>query len=298
MASMIERYLVRYFLAVVDHGTFSAAAQHCRVTQPTLSVGIGKLEALLEAPLFERSNRAVRLTAAGTRFVEHARRIENAFNLAKRAVQREPDGGAVRLGVLNSLPGPDLARMTALALAHAPAATFELVPGTARELHAKLNQGRIDVALTLTATGTATFLERPLRTEGFGVFLPAAHSLAGRDSVAAEEVAHDVMIVRRHCESLAAISRHFTDKDVRPHFAFRSTNDDRVLQMIAAGLGITVMPMSFQAPGVHAARLQGFDLQRTIGVAFAPAAQMLEQTPTGIVLAAIETFSSPARLMI
>ncbi|SDA10849.1 LysR family transcriptional regulator [Sphingomonas sp. NFR15] len=289
---MIERYLVRYFLAIVDYGSFSAAAQHCRVTQPTLSVGIGKLETALGVTLFERSNRHVRLTAAGTRFVEHARRIENAFQLAQRAVQPEPDAGAIRLGVLNSLPGLDLARMTEAALRHGPA-TFELVPGTARELQAKLTQRRIDVALTLTATGTASTLERPLRTERFGLFLPATHPLADRDEIAAEAVAHDVMIVRRHCESLAAVSRHFTDRDVRPHFALRSTNDERVLQMIAAGLGITVMPMSFQAPGVCSARLRGFDLQRTIGLAFAPEAEWVEQTPQGIVLAAIETFASP-----
>ena len=291
MPSMIERYLVRYFLAVVDQGNFSAAAQHCRVTQPTLSVGVAKLEALLEAPLFERSNRQVRLTAAGTRFVEHARRIENAFNLAKRSVQVEADVGVVRLGVLNSLPGPELARMTALALARLPASAFELVPGTARELHARLNQGRIDVALTITSTGATTFLERTLRTEGFALFLPATHPLSQREVIAAEDVAQDVMIVRRHCESLAAISRHFTDKNVRPHFALRTTNDDRVLQMIAAGLGITVMPTSFQAAGVRSTGLLGFDLRRSIGLAFSPAAERLQSNPQRIVLAAIETFS-------
>ena len=52
MASMIDRYLLRYFLAVVDQGTFSRGASHCRVTQPTLSVGIAKLETLLGQPRF------------------------------------------------------------------------------------------------------------------------------------------------------------------------------------------------------------------------------------------------------
>jgi DNA-binding transcriptional LysR family regulator len=76
MASMIDRYLIRYCLGVVDQGSFSAAAASARVTQPTLSAGIAKLEALLGQQLFDRSGRRVRLTEAGTRFVDHARRIE------------------------------------------------------------------------------------------------------------------------------------------------------------------------------------------------------------------------------
>ena len=67
---MIELYQLRYFLAVVETGGFTHAAKRCRVSQPTLSAGIQKLEAALHVPLFDRSNRRVFLTAAGTRFVE------------------------------------------------------------------------------------------------------------------------------------------------------------------------------------------------------------------------------------
>ena len=66
---MIERYLLRYFLAVVDQGNFSRAAAHCLVSQPTLSVGIAKLEQAVGAPLFLRSNQRVELTEAGSRLM-------------------------------------------------------------------------------------------------------------------------------------------------------------------------------------------------------------------------------------
>jgi len=52
---MIDRYLLRYFLAVIDQGSFSKAAVHCNVSQPTLSIGIAKLERLLSRPLFLRA---------------------------------------------------------------------------------------------------------------------------------------------------------------------------------------------------------------------------------------------------
>ena len=72
---MLDRYLLRYFLAVVDHGNFSRAASQCNVSQPTLSVGVAKLEREVGAPLFVRSNQRVELTEAGARFLPHARRI-------------------------------------------------------------------------------------------------------------------------------------------------------------------------------------------------------------------------------
>src|SRR3546814_11619706 len=100
---MIERYLLRYFLAVVDQGNFSRAAAHCLVSQPTLSVGIAKLEQAVGAPLFLRSNQRVELTEAGARLLTHARRIEREFNLAEMAGEKAEQAPVLRLGVLLSL---------------------------------------------------------------------------------------------------------------------------------------------------------------------------------------------------
>ena len=71
----MDRYLLRYFLAVAELGSFSRAAAKVNVTQPTLSVGIAKLEEQVGARLFERTTRRVSLTPAGSRFLPRARRI-------------------------------------------------------------------------------------------------------------------------------------------------------------------------------------------------------------------------------
>jgi DNA-binding transcriptional LysR family regulator len=76
------------------------------------------------------------------------------------------------------------------------------------------------------------------------------------------------MIVRRLCEGLPEISRYFTNRDVRPSFSFRTTNDDRAMSMVAAGLGITVAPSSFRRPGLAHVKLIGLDLHRDIGLAY------------------------------
>ena len=97
---MIDRYLLRYFLAVIDCGSFSKAAKQLNVAQPSLSVGIGKLERLLGAPLFQRTSKRVHITDAGSRFASHARRIENEFNLAEAAVATNKEGHVKKAGLL------------------------------------------------------------------------------------------------------------------------------------------------------------------------------------------------------
>jgi len=258
---MIDRYLLRYFLAVVDNGNFSRAALQCRVSQPTLSVGIANLEARLGRPLFLRTNRRVELTAAGTRFMTHARRIEVEFAEAERAVRDEAPSRLVRLGVVTTLPSGWIER--ALIAARAGGERLELVEGRMRDLTPLLDRGRVDAVLGPNA-------DTPLFTEGYAMALPDGHPLAGRESVAVEDVAGETMIVRRHCEALADISRFFTARGVRPFMAARTTNDDRAAAYVRAGLGVTVMPRCFAQSGIVLIELAGFSATRAIGFSIAP----------------------------
>lgn len=291
----MERYLLRYFLAVVDQGSFSRAAAHCNVSQPSLSVGIAKLESALETQLFFRSNQRMQLTRAGTRLLGYARRIEAEFNSAQRAVAEEMGEQKLhcRLGVLHSVPGA----IIAAAIAGLPAAErvgIEIVYGSERDLAGKLDRGRIDVALSLTDRGGSRFIEQPLMQESYAIAIAASHPLADRAEIAAEEIASETMIVRRHCEVLPDTSRHFTERGVRPPFALRCTNDERVLQMVAVGLGLTVMPTSYVHPGVARPRLSGFTISRSIGFLFSRhSAYIREDSPS--LLSGIETLLTDGR---
>ncbi|MFZ2997285.1 LysR family transcriptional regulator [Sphingobium sp.] len=276
---MLDRYLLRYFLAVVDHGTFSRAAVQCNVSQPTLSVGIAKLERSLGTALFFRSSQRVQLTSDGTRFLTHARRIETEFNLAQQAMTSVATAPTLRIGILHSISGAIIASAVAATHAADRASPVEIIYATERELIAHLARGRIDVALTLVDRGGDRFLEQPLMQEGYALAAPDHHPLAARAEIAAEDLSDNVMMIRRHCEALSETSRYFTERGVRPHFAMRTTNDERILQMVAAGLGITVMPSSYHYPGVARPRLAGFTLQRTIGFAFAHKQEGLESEP-------------------
>ena len=274
---MIDRYHLRYFLAVVDTGNFSRAAAACNVSQPTLSVGIAKLERQLGRPLFHRTNKRVEITEAGGRLASHARAIEAGFAQAERDVVGSAAARKFRLGVLSSTPRRWLETIIRLHRAHAPAERLEVIEGREQEMAERLMRGRLDLALSITRPDDTRFRYRPLFTESYALALSATHPMAGRAIIAPEELVNEPMIVRRHCEALAATSRFFTARGVRPFFSARTINDDRALSYVGAGLGITIMPDGFGDPSVARARLQGFDLVRDIGVLFGPHADVEDE---------------------
>lgn len=260
---MIERYLLRYFLAVIDSGTFTAAAAQMAVSQPTLSAGIAKLEREAGAKLLRRSSQRIELTEAGSQFAVHARRIEREFNLAAAAVGGIAQPATLRLGVLTTIASAELAALVARIAAEAPGLAVELVEGNATVLAQHIARGRVDLALT-AVQGDAVGDGEALRSEPYLLALPLGHRLAGEAALPGEALAGETMIVRRSCEALPETSRHFTRRGIRPSFALRTPNDDRALAMVAAGLGATVVPASHRHPGVANPALIGFDLRRTL----------------------------------
>jgi DNA-binding transcriptional LysR family regulator len=266
---MIDRYHLRYFLSVVDTGNFSRAAAACNVSQPTLSVGIAKLEKTLGRSLFDRTNRRVALTDAGARLVVSARSIEAGFAEAERAVAETAPVRTLRLGVLVTTPRRWIERLLADQRSAPGGDRIEIVEGKERDLRERLARGRIDLALTLLRDGDPPEARLKLLSEGYAIALGQAHPLAGAPVIRAEQLVNDPMIVRRHCELLPETSRFFTTRGVRPVFAARTTSDDKALSYVRAGLGVTVMPEAFREAGVVLTHLDGFDFSRDIGLVFA-----------------------------
>lgn len=258
---MLSRRHLRQFLALVDTGSFTAAASRLHVSQPTLSAGIAELERTLGAPVILRERRALRLTEAGNRLLVHARAIEREFGLAERGVpQGARPAPPLRLGVIASLA----TRMTAGIAARFEPGRLTMTEGADADLRRRLAEHRLDAVLTLlhgAEAGAEVLLE-----EGYAMVLPAAHHFAGRDQLLPEELAGETMIARRSCEILSETSRFFTARGVRPHFALRSANEDRCLALVAAGAGVTTAPVSLAGPGTVAVPLQGYDYRRRIGL--------------------------------
>src|SRR3546814_18156056 len=112
------------------------------------------------------------------------------------------------------------------------------------------------------STRTDTLFPYTTLFRSYSLALPRWHRFAGAGSLKAEELAQETMMVRRHCEVLSETSRYFTERGVRPRFSFRTTNDDKTLALVRAGLGITHMPDSYRDTEVARPRLCGFELTR------------------------------------
>jgi len=271
---MLSRRLVRQFIALVDTGSFTAAASRLNVSQPTLSAGLAALARPPATPLILRERRALRLTEAGNRLLVHARAIEREFALAERGVlEALPPAPPLRLGVLASLATSTTAAIAARYAADgAGKARLTLTDAPDADLRRRLAENRLDAIVTTLRSADEGEV---LREEGYAMILPAAHRLAGREVLLPEELAGETMIARRSCEILAETSRFFTARGVRPHFALRSANEDRCLALVAAGAGVTTGPVSLAGQGTVAVRLQGYDYRRRIGLIVAQGLEAL-----------------------
>lgn len=266
---MIKRAHIRQFLAVVDAGSFTQAAQRIRVTQPALSTGVAELEKLVGSPLFVRNRRQIRLTEAGGRFLPIARDLERGFRAADDFGERpEARIAELKLGIIRSISSELL---QAIVAALRPAFAIELTEGNESELRAAVGSGRIHMALVPLRSGESGPDRIALYEEPLVMFVAAGHPLAGRIEVSPEELAAETMIARRSCELLDATSRFFTRHGVRPRFALRSDSDERCLRMVAAGIGITTAPVSLAIDGVVPLKVAGYDFRRELGLLIDPA---------------------------
>ena len=260
----MELYLLRYFLAVVETGSFTKAAAACLITQPTLSAGIRRLEDQLGVSLFVRNNKRVFLTTAGSRFLPRAKAILHEVNMAAAEIARTEQADVLRLGVLQTLPAALVAKLLSGFSAAHPGVRFDLYDGSEQELLNRLDERGLDYALSLRRVGDDASL--PLFEEGYKLALPVTHRLAGEHLIRGEDLTNESMIVRSRCEVLSETSRHFTDRNVRPPLVYRTAQDERALSMVGAGVGITVMPDSYTAPDVVRISMRDFNPRRTVAL--------------------------------
>ncbi|MFM6950662.1 MAG: LysR family transcriptional regulator [Chakrabartia sp.] len=268
---MLDRHLLRYFLAVVDTGAFSRAATVCRVSQPTVSSGIARLEEVTGQVLFKRSNRRVELTAAGARLVPHARRIEAEFLEAQRSLADVPALRLVRIGVASTI-APRMIEAALQPLTQSSDLRLEVLERRPGELGALIDRGLIDLAIGPAESGH-DHRQIPLFTEPYQLVLSAAHRLAEHTSLSCEQLVGEPMLVRRECEALPMVSRFFTARGIRPFMAARSTNEERIASYVRLGLGLTVMPRSLCREGMVARPLAGLELERTVMLTCDPASE-------------------------
>jgi DNA-binding transcriptional LysR family regulator len=139
---------IRYFVALVETGSMTKAAQHLYVTQPAVSAAVHRLEDELGVTLVERQGRGVRITIEGTQFYRRARNIINEYRAAKAETRPYSEGKPIRIGCLSTFPADGLSSFLSRLGDATPDHVVEFSEASPVVLDEWLRRGRIDVALT------------------------------------------------------------------------------------------------------------------------------------------------------
>jgi LysR family hydrogen peroxide-inducible transcriptional activator len=248
MISLPSPQQLRYLLALADHGHFGRAAAACAVTQSTLSAGIIALERQLDAGLLERgaAKRPI-FTPLGLEVVARARAALAALEAVAEtaAASRDPLSGPLRLGVIPTI-GPFLLPRLMPALRQAfPRLRLWLREDQTERLLAQLDAGRLDLLLLALPCACGDAETLPIAPDPFLAAFPAGHRLAARDRVSAAALMaeHLLLLEDGHCLRDHALDACGLPRAVAPvEDNFAATSLHTLVQMVASGLGVTLLP--------------------------------------------------------
>jgi LysR family hydrogen peroxide-inducible transcriptional activator len=236
---------LRYFVAVADTRHFGKAAERSFVSQPTLSAQIKKLETYLGVQLIERQPRKVTLTEMGARILPLARSIlqesDEIVSLARN--DHDPLSGKLKVALIPTI-GPYLLPLVARRLRkQLPRLKVMLYEYQTQPLLEKLRAGDIDLGILALPVPLDGLEARPLYDEDFTLAVPSNSPLAKRSSVKIDDLSGETLLLLEdgHClrdQALDVCSRI----DVKESEDYRATSLETLRQMVAAGLGITLLP--------------------------------------------------------
>lgn len=239
---------LRYLVALADHGHFGRAADACHVTQPTLSTQLKKLEDVLGVTLFERTNKSLTVTPIGRKIVDQARRVlveaEAIINLARDV--KDPLTGPFTLGVIPSLNPYLLPWLIPLLQQSCPQLQLTVQEDLTDGLMESLRAHRLDAAMVALPLRADSLEIRPLFDEPFFFACPRDHPLASAPVVSDADMRQQriLLLTDGHClrdQALAICGRNDGDAG-RRDADFRATSLETLRQMVAVGLGCTLLP--------------------------------------------------------
>ncbi len=247
---------LRYIVAVARERHFGHAAQTCFVSQPTLSVAIKKLEEELGVTLFERSPGEVSVTPIGQRVVEQAQRVlEEASRVKELAVAgQDPLAGTLRLGAIYTIGPYLLPKLIPVLRRIAPSMQLLIQENFTHKLGEALKQGQVDVILVALPFAESGVAVRALYDEPFLVALPQGHPLEKKKHISSQELAKESLLLlgSGHCFRDQVLDLCSTVRRSNRGSLARTLEGgslETIRQMVASGVGVTVLPSTSVVPG-------------------------------------------------
>jgi len=243
----MDRPTIRHLeclVAVAEHGNFRRAATSLGISQPALSAQVQGAEQLLNVQVFERDRRSVLVTPAGEDVVGRAREALTAVDAVSDAARRraEPLVGPLRLGVIPTVAPYWLPALLPAVRTKFPRLELILREDQTHRLLAQLGAGQLDLALlALPVPGDVT--TAPIAREAFLVAAPRGAKLVRRGRVTERELDDQTVLLLEdgHClrdQALAVCERGGAIESME----VRGTSLPTLVQMVAGGIGVTLLP--------------------------------------------------------
>jgi LysR family hydrogen peroxide-inducible transcriptional activator len=273
MRSLPTLRQLRFLVAVVDRRHFGRAAEFCLVSQSTLSSAIQELEDVLGVALIERTRRSVVPTLVGLEVAERARAVlRDAEDLVDVAVaMHDPMSGPLHLGVIPTVGPFVLPRLLPELWRTFPDLKIYLREEQSAPLLARLGNGQLDAVLIALPFQTDDLELSVVAADRFSLVVPKGHRVSRLKAVSgADVVGEEVLFLEDgHCMREHALAACSFDGGRRDN-AFAGTSLLTLVQMVASGLGVTLVPQTAIDSGLLAA----LDVAVVPFVAAAPARQI------------------------
>jgi LysR family transcriptional regulator, hydrogen peroxide-inducible genes activator len=279
MVPLASPQQLRYLVSLAETGHFGRAAAACAVSQSTVSAGILVLERQLNAQILDRSAaKHVVFTPLGLELVAKARAALGALAALAEAADaaRAPMAGPLRLGIIPTI-GPFLLPRLMPALRDLyPELKLFLREDQTENLLDQLDAGQLDVLILATPCACGAVETAAVLRDEFLVVLPDGHPLAARESIAVAALGgeHFLLMEDGHClrdQVLATCGASIGRAN-----DFAATSLHTLIQMVAGGLGVTLVPQLAvtagvtEGAGVALRRLEGSGGWRSISLAWRP----------------------------
>jgi LysR family transcriptional regulator, hydrogen peroxide-inducible genes activator len=251
---MMELYQIRYFLALSEALNFTHAAERCNVTQPALSRAIQRLEEELGGLLFRRERSQTHLTDLGRLVKPQLEDILHQTDAASRAARAflKLEHAPLSVGVMCTIgPARFVSFLTEFRKKN-PGIRLTLLEAPPQRLSELLLDGKIDVAIMAQPEPFHERLDTmPLYAERFVIGFPVNHPFEARNAVALRETDGQSYLDRINCEYASFIDTLYEKQGVSLNVEYRSEREDWIQILIAAGMGIAILPeYSATVPGV------------------------------------------------
>ena len=274
---------LRYFEALARHKHFGRAADACAISQPALSLQIKELEQMFGTALVERGPREIRLTPIGARLLEKARHIllnvEELDDLVRAA--KGPFSGRLRLGVIPTVGPYFLPQIIANLSKRFPGLDLTLREAVTDALIEDLQEGRIDLAVVALPISEPSLTEFALFEEDFVLVRSAEDKGKPVPSPVALQTMRLLLLEEGHCFRDQALA--FCEfSDSRPGALMEGSSLSTLVQMVGAGMGITLIPdmavhMETRSADVSIARFAPPCPSRTIGMIWRRSSPLADQ---------------------